>query len=72
MQKDGDRTPQSWLRYSHLGLQFSLTLVLCVLAGSWLDKRYETSPWWTLAGSLLGISASLYLVIKETSKEPRS
>lgn len=68
MQKDGGRTPQSWLRYSHLGLQFALTLLLCVLAGTWADRRFEATPWFTLTGSLVGITASLYLVIKEVGR----
>jgi F0F1-type ATP synthase assembly protein I len=66
MSKVPDRTPQSWLRYSHLGLQFVATMVLCVFAGMWADRKLGTTPWLTLVASLLGIASSLWMVIKET------
>jgi len=65
MSKAPDRTPQSWLRYSHLGLQFVVTMVLCVFAGTWADGKWGTTPWLTLVATLLGISTSLWMVIKE-------
>jgi F0F1-type ATP synthase assembly protein I len=66
MPKDEDRTRHSWLRYSHLGFQFALTMLLLVLAGTWADREFGTTPWCTLAGSLLGITAALWSVIRET------
>jgi hypothetical protein len=30
----------------------------------WADRRFGTDPWLTLAGSVLGITAALYLLIR--------
>ena len=65
MSKDEGRTPQSWLRYSHLGLQFALTLVLAVLAGAWADRKFGTDPWLTITGSLIGIGGGMWVLIRE-------
>lgn len=66
--KDADanrRATNSWLRYSHLGLQFALTMVLSVLAGTWADRRFGWDPWGTIAGSLFGISAAIYGIVAD-------
>ena len=59
----------SWLRYSHLGIQFCLTFGLFVLLGTWGDGRLGWTPWLTLAGCLVGMTIATYLVIKETSSK---
>lgn len=59
------RQTTSWLRYSHLGLQFAVTLLLCVLAGRWLETKFGWAPWGTVLGSLFGIVASMYSVVKD-------
>ena len=68
MPKDDGRTQNSWLRYSTLGVQFAVTLVVFVLLGTWADRRFGTDPWLTIAGSLFGIFASMYLVIREVAR----
>ena len=68
MKQDDGKAINSWLRYSTLGIQFTVALCLCVLAGTWADRRFGTEPWLTVAGSLLGIFSSMYLVIKEVGK----
>jgi F0F1-type ATP synthase assembly protein I len=42
--------------------------VLCVLAGTWADRKFGIEPWGTIVGSLFGIAASMYLVIKEVGR----
>ncbi len=64
-------TSRSWLRYSTLGLQFCLTLLLFLGIGVWLDGRLQSDPWLTIVGSLLGIGGGMYLVVKETGGLPR-
>ena len=58
----------SWLRYSHLGLQFVLTMGLCLWAGLWADERFRTEPWLTVTGALFGIGAATYLLIRAVSR----
>ena len=66
MPKDDGRTQNSWLRYSTLGVQFAVTLVVFVLLGTWADRRFGTDPWLTVTGSLVGIGAGMYLLIRQT------
>lgn len=67
-----ERAYGTWLRYSSLGLQFCLTLLLFLGSGVWLDARLETEPWLTIVGALLGISGAIYVVVKETGGIPSS
>jgi F0F1-type ATP synthase assembly protein I len=61
----------SWLRYSHLGIQFCLTFGLFVLLGTWGDGRLDSSPWLTIAGALLGMTAATYILVREVSRKPK-
>ena len=47
------------------GLAFTLgaMVVLGALVGYYLDRRWGTSPWLTLAGTLLGTAAGFYEVV---------
>jgi F0F1-type ATP synthase assembly protein I len=47
------------------GLQILVGVGLGLLVGQWLDKRYGWSPWGTTVGAMLGVSAGLYLLIKD-------
>ena len=61
-----DRTG-SWLRYSYLGIQFCLMFGLFVLAGTWGDSELGWTPWLTFAGTLLGMAAATYSLVRATS-----
>ncbi len=61
----------SWLRYSHLGIQFCLTFGLFTWLGVWADGRLDWSPWLTIAGVLIGMAAATYVLVKETSGKLR-
>jgi ATP synthase protein I len=47
-----------------LGLQFGLTVLLGALLGYYLDRRWGSSPWLTLAGTLAGTAAAFYQVVR--------
>ena len=68
MKTPDDRAGATWLRYTHLGLQYCLTLLLCVLAGQWADSRMETQPALTIVGALLGFGAATYLIVRESQQ----
>jgi F0F1-type ATP synthase assembly protein I len=61
----------SWLRYSHLGIQFCLTFGLFAGLGIWGDARLNWTPWLTVAGCLLGMTAATYILVKETAEKPK-
>ena len=52
--------PNQLLRYSHLGLQFALTVGLVFFGGLKADERLQTSPLFTLLGGALGFGIGLY------------
>jgi len=47
-----------------LGFQFGLTILLGALLGYYLDRRWATSPWLMLAGTLAGTAAGFYQVVR--------
>jgi F0F1-type ATP synthase assembly protein I len=46
------------------GLQLGISVIAMALLGWWLDNRWNTTPWLTLAGVLFGAGAGLYQFIK--------
>lgn len=40
--------------YLTLGFQLAAAVIFFFLIGWWLDTRYDTSPWFKLAGLLVG------------------
>lgn len=42
-----------------------------VLCGGWLDRKLDASPWFTLAGVLLGIFMSFKLLFDELLKSEK-
>ncbi|MAT15804.1 MAG: hypothetical protein CMJ46_11120 [Planctomyces sp.] len=45
---------------STIGLSFALP----PLAGYWLDKKFETSPWLVIAGAVLGFLVGMKLLFE--------
>ncbi len=59
-----------------IGITFALTLTACVLVGIWADRRWRTTPWLTVAGTLAGMTVGgfwMYQRLKrqEESDDPR-
>jgi hypothetical protein len=53
-----------WGQWATAGFEFGLCVVLFFLGGRWLDGRLSTAPWLTLAGTLVGVAAGMYLLIR--------
>ena len=65
-----DRSGASWLRYSHLGLQYCLTLLLATGLGYLADEKWGTEPWLLVAGSFLGFVLATYQLVRAVSRIP--
>lgn len=50
----------------NLGYTIAVPIVVLALAGRWLDKKLETSPWFLLAGILISVAVSSWAVYKKT------
>ncbi len=59
------REPSNIVRYSHLGIQFALVILLGIWAGAQLDKRFSTT-WFTLVGTFVGAGIGFYFLYRET------
>lgn len=55
-----------------VGLEIALSIAAGLLGGAWLDKKLETSPWFTLIGLAYGLAAAiraLYRANKQAKRE---
>lgn len=62
------------LRYSHLGLEFAVIFGLIFFAGYKADEKWNTSPWFTLLGVIVGFSAAMLRLVRaahELEKEQK-
>lgn len=55
-----------------MGLSMVLALVISIAIGFYLDKWFQTSPWFFLIFMVLGIVAgfrNIYVIMKRTEKD---
>ena len=58
--------------YSTIGIQLALTLLIFVYGGYKLDLYYNSTPWFVLAGAIIGMTAGFYNLIKNIKEIERS
>jgi len=46
-------------RYSSIGIELGISVVIGVLGGWWVDGQLDSSPWGLLIGMALGITAAI-------------
>ena len=63
--KDDSGTMRELARYSHLGITFAATILICLFGGQYLDGKLGTEPYLMLFGALFGSVAGFYYIIKE-------
>jgi len=47
-----------------LGLQFVVTILVCLFLGQWVDRKLGTTPWMLLVGVLLGAALGMWMMIR--------
>lgn len=55
-----------WVRQYVMVLEFLAAIGLLGYIGYRVDERYETRPWALLGGLLLGMTAGLYRMVRES------
>jgi ATP synthase protein I len=71
MKKETRRTFRELAYYSSLGFSVSLAIFIGLAIGVVLDRKFDTSPWFTLVFLAFGIAACfrhIALVIKRARK----
>ena len=62
----------AYLRYSSLGIEMVLGVLVGVWLGQWADKHWAIAPWGTLGGMVLGLGVAAKAVVravKQASKD---
>ena len=70
MKKEDKKNEKPWSAVSlawELGYSIAVPLVGLALFGRFLDKKFESSPWFLLIGILISITVSSYLIYKKTT-----
>ena len=60
----GGGEPPNPMRYAGLGIQLAVTLVVCVLAGRWVDEKLGTGGLFTIVAAFLGFGGAMYSMIR--------
>ena len=71
MKRETRRAFKDLAYFSSLGISVSLAIFIGLGIGVWLDRKFDTSPWFTLIFLVLGIIAgfrNIALVIKRARK----
>ena len=70
-QKETNRKSANvFMRYSGMAFQMIAVLLVAAYSGQWLDDHYQNEqPWFTLVLLLIGVTASMYLIIKTVTKQ---
>lgn len=69
--KESMENNKSWsaIKFAwELGYSIIVPLVVFALAGRFLDKKLETTPWFLLSGILISIIVTSFVVYKKTAE----
>ena len=51
-----------------VGIELSISTVLGLLAGQWVDGKLGTDPWFLILGLLIGVASGFRSLIREARK----
>jgi F0F1-type ATP synthase assembly protein I len=54
------------------GSELVVSVLLGVFLGQWVDRKFETQPWFLILGIFVGIFVGLYQLIRDTAKRSNS
>lgn len=57
--------------YLNIGYTLVFSILIFTYIGQYLDKRWDVTPWMTLAGALCGITVGFYHFFKVALKPPQ-
>ena len=52
-------------KFAGVGLQFAITLLVCLWLGNWLDRKFGTAPAFLYGGVFLGAAAAFYNMYRQ-------
>lgn len=54
-----------------IGIQLAITILVFVLAGNWLDVRFNKSPLFLIIGTAFGMAIGFYHLLKDLQGEEK-
>jgi ATP synthase protein I len=60
----GGRQLNALARLASVGIEFSVSTVIGLLGGKWVDGKLGTQPWLMLLGLVLGVTAGLRSLLR--------
>jgi F0F1-type ATP synthase assembly protein I len=51
--------------FAGVGLQFAASIILCLFAGQWLDRKLGTAPWFLIVGVFFGAGAGFHSLYRK-------
>ncbi len=64
-----DPDVKKYLKYLSLGVEIAAGLCVPILLGLWIDRTWDTEPWFLIGGVLVGVSTLfgiIFRVVKNT------
>ena len=61
MKEFGNR---QYLQYLSLGVEIAAGLSIPILVGYWIDRSWDTLPWFTFLGIITGVATMLVIMIR--------
>lgn len=68
MKKEKSNLWQALSLLGQLGYVIAIPLVILAIAGRFIDKKYDASPWFLIAGMLLALVISTLWVFRKTTE----
>ena len=59
------KTSTEWIKYSGLGIQMAVSVILCLYIGKWIGSKFGSENAGSLIGIFFGLFASIYHLFKE-------
>ena len=60
----GGRQLNALARLASVGIEFSISTVIGLLGGKWVDGKLGTQPWLMLLGLVLGVTAGMRSLLR--------
>ncbi len=61
----------SGAEFAGVGVQFAATILVFVFAGTWLDRRLHSSPWFLLLCVFIGAGGGFYSMYRKVTAAQR-
>jgi F0F1-type ATP synthase assembly protein I len=65
----GNRKIMSGSEFAGVGMQFAVTIVLFALAGIWLDRRLDSSPWFVIVMVFGGAGLGFWTMYRRMTRK---